>query len=66
MFNEPPELAPNEVDARDREHEYQRDEPGQAGARQILADVELAKVLLQASEAQAMKPRLSCSAYGEP
>src|SRR6185436_15223359 len=51
--------AEQQVDARDGENEYQPDEAGQAGARQILSDVEVAKIFLeQAVEAQAGEPTL--------
>src|SRR6185436_3979819 len=51
--------AEQQVDARDGENEYQPDEAGQAGARQILSDVEVAKIFLeQAVEAQAGEPAL--------
>ena len=39
--------AEHEIDARDREHENQRDQPRQARARQVLLHVEVAKVLLE-------------------
>ena len=39
--------AEQQVDASDGEHEDQPDEAGQPGARQVLADVELAKILLE-------------------
>src|SRR6185436_1313682 len=51
--------AEQQVDARDGENEYQPNEPGQTGARQILSDVEVAKIFLeQAVEAQAWEPAL--------
>ena len=51
--------AEQQIDAGHREHEDQRDQPGQSRARQVLGDVELAEVLLeQTVEAQAAKPAL--------
>ena len=39
--------AEQQVDARDGEHEDEPDQAGQAGARQVLADVELAELLFE-------------------
>ena len=39
--------AEHEIDARDREHEYQGDQPRESRARQVLLHVEVAEILLE-------------------